>query len=90
MNYDLAIMALDGLARSPIRVASVGGEVRISGEAAGLKELARLLLLAASAEGADDETGVELKPPVHVTPDSPPLRITRTGGSPGQSAPQVS
>lgn len=80
MNYDLAIMALDGLARSPIRVASIEGEVRISGQAAGLKELARLLLLAASAEGVDDETGVELKPPVHVTPDSPTLRITRTRG----------
>ena len=51
MNYDLAIMALDGLTRSPIRVATVQGEVRISGEAAGLKELARLLLLRASAAG---------------------------------------
>jgi hypothetical protein len=79
MNYDLALMALDGLARSPIRIGTAPGEVRISGEAAGLKELARLLLLAASAAGADDESGVELKPPVHVTADSLTLRITRTG-----------
>ena len=80
MNYDLAVMALDGLSRSPLRVATAAGEVRISGEAAGLKELARLLLLAASAAGEDDETGIELKAPVHVTAESPTLRITRTGG----------
>jgi len=80
MNYDLAIMALDGLTRSPLRVAAAHGEVRISGDAAGLKELARLLLLAASADAAGDESGIELKAPVHVTADSPTLRITRTGG----------
>ncbi|MEO8036177.1 MAG: hypothetical protein ABI837_17205 [Acidobacteriota bacterium] len=72
MNYDLAIMALEGMARAPITVRSSEGEVTIEGPVASLKELARLLLLLASESG--DET-VELQRGVHVTTDSLTLSL---------------
>ena len=71
MNYDLAIMALDGMARSPLTI-TAGAEVTIEGSSAALKELARLLLLIASAESAD---AVELQPGVHVGAGSPLVRL---------------
>ena len=42
MNYDLAMMALEGMARAPMSLRVDGGEVVIEGEAASFKELARL------------------------------------------------
>lgn len=73
MNYDLAIMALEGLARSPISVRAETGEVVIDADAASFKELARLCLLLGGAHSAED--AFELSPGVHVSSDSPKLRL---------------
>ena len=73
MNYDLAIMALEGLARSPMVLRSESGEVTIEGNAASFKELARLCLLLGGVQSAED--AFELSPGVHVTDDSPRLRL---------------
>ena len=70
MNYDLAMMALDGLARSPMSVKVANGEVIIEAEAASFKEFARLCLLLGSASG--DEV-VELRKGVHMA--GMPLRL---------------
>jgi hypothetical protein len=73
MNYDLAVMALEGLARAPIDIRAEKDGVTIEGSAASIKELARLCLLIAG----DPEEGeaVELMPGTHVTRDSRPLRL---------------
>lgn len=73
MNYDLALMALEGLGRSPVRVTVADGEVVLEAEAASFKELARLCLLLGGAHTADD--AFELKPGTHVTTESPMLRL---------------
>ena len=73
MNYDLAMMALEGLGRSPLTITTAGSEVVIEGTAAALKELARLLLLIASDE--NDNDACELQPGVHVAGGSPTLRL---------------
>ena len=73
MNYDLAIMALEGLARAPMSLRTEGGEVLLEGEAASFKELARLCLLLGGVQTADDS--FELTPGVHVTGESPLLRL---------------
>ena len=72
MSYDLAIMALEGLMKSPIEVRVAGGEVVVEGSPASFKELARLCLLIGGAH-IDDE--FELQPGSHVTPDSPRVRL---------------
>ena len=72
MNSDLALMALEGLSKSPMRIASEGGEIVIEGSQASFKELARLCLLLG---GAHIQEEFELKPPVHVTSNSSPLRL---------------
>ena len=78
MNYDLAMMALEGLGRSPLMVTAGSSEVVIEGSAAALKELARLLLLIASDENDNDT--FELQPGVHVATKSPALKLrTKTG-----------
>lgn len=75
MNYDLAIMALEGLSRSPIRVGMAGGEIVIEGEPAAFKDLARLcLLLGGDAVGGAEE--FELQPNVHVHGTPVRLRLT--------------
>jgi acetyl-CoA acetyltransferase len=66
MNYDLAMMALDGLARAPLTIETRNGAVVISGAAASFKELARLCLLMGGAE-ATAEDSFELQPGRHVT-----------------------
>lgn len=73
MNYDLAMMALDGLSRAPLTLRVEGGRVTISGEAASFKELARLCLLLGGA-GTDDDS-FELQPSVHVGKGSPGLKL---------------
>jgi hypothetical protein len=73
MNYDLAMMALEGLARAPIRLRQEGGEVILEAEQASFKELARLCLLLGGVQSAKDE--FELTPGVHVSSDSPRLRL---------------
>lgn len=76
MNYDLAMMALEGIARSPLRVLTVNGEVVIEGDAATFKELARLCLLLGGTQTAEDE--FELAPGAHVAEGSPLLRLRLT------------
>ena len=72
MSYDLAMMALEGLAKSPLTLRMEGGEVVLEGSADSFKELARLCLLIGGAH-LDEE--FELQPPVHVTAGSLPLRL---------------
>jgi hypothetical protein len=76
MNYDLAMMALEGLARAPMSVRVAGGEVIIEGEAASFKELARLCLLLGGTQTTED--AFELAPGAHVTSASPMLRLRLT------------
>lgn len=80
MNYDLAVMALEGLTRAPMTVRVDGKDVVIEGSGASFKELARLCLLLGGA-GATPEDGFELQPGTHVTKASPKLRLSvRIGG----------
>lgn len=74
MNYDLAIMALEGLTRAPMTVRIDAGEVAIEGEGASFKELARLCLLLGGAH-TEGEDAFELEPGTHVTKASPRLRL---------------
>jgi len=73
MNYDLAIMALEGLSRSPLGIRVEGQSVIIEGSQASFKELARLCLLIGGGQG--NEEVFELQPGVHVTKDSPTLKL---------------
>ncbi len=73
MNYDLAVMALEGMARAPLEIRIQPDGVSIEGSAASMKELARLCLLLAGEPEADD--AVELTPGTHVTKTSPGLRL---------------
>jgi hypothetical protein len=72
MNYDLALMALEGLARAPLTIRVEKGIVAIEGDPASFKELARLCLLIG---GGQTEDAFELQPGVHVTKDSPMLKL---------------
>ena len=74
MNFDLAVMALDGLNRAPVDVRVDERGVTISGPGAGLKDLARLLLLISGESGES----VELQPGVHSTRESMPLKVHAT------------
>ena len=73
MNYDLALMALEGLARSPMTVRLENNEVVIEAEAASFKELARLCLLLGGANSTED--AFELARGVHVEGTSFALRL---------------
>jgi hypothetical protein len=73
MNFDLAVMALDGLAREPIDVRVDERGVTISGPSAGLKDLARLLLL---ISGDPEGESIEIQPGVHSTKESMPLKVS--------------
>lgn len=76
MNYDLALMALEGMTRAPLRVRSEGGEIVIEGNGATFKELARLCLLLGGTQSAED--AFELAPGTHVTSDSPRVSLRLT------------
>jgi len=65
MNYDLAMMALDGLTRSPLRASVVNGEMIIEAEPDAFKHLARLCLLL-GGENVGGADGFELQQGVHV------------------------
>lgn len=73
MNYDLAIMALEGMARAPMTVRTDGVEVVVEAPAATFRELARLCLLLGGVQTAED--AFELEPGVHVTTDSAKLSL---------------
>ncbi|HSP14443.1 MAG TPA: hypothetical protein VLV78_06805 [Thermoanaerobaculia bacterium] len=74
MNYDLAIMALEGLTHAPMTVRVEGGEVVIEGGGASFKELARLCLLLGGAS-TTNEDAFDLQPGTHVTKQSPRLKL---------------
>lgn len=76
MNYDLALMALEGLTRAPMTVRAEENAIVIEGEGASFRELARLCLLLGGAHATDDS--FELASGVHVTPESMPLRLRLT------------
>lgn len=77
MNYDLAAMALDGLARTPITI-RVGAEgIEVEGSGSAFKELARLCLLL-GAEGTAAGELFELHAPMHLAAASPAVRLRRT------------
>jgi hypothetical protein len=73
MNYDLAIMALEGLARSPLQVRTDGDALVIEASSASFKELARLCLLLGGVQSAEDE--FELQQGVHVSGTSPQVKL---------------
>ncbi|HYC92840.1 MAG TPA: hypothetical protein VEO54_26760 [Thermoanaerobaculia bacterium] len=73
MNYDLAIMALEGMARAPLSIRTDGDEVTIEGSAATFKELARLCLLLGGTQTAED--AFELAPGTHLDASSPRLQL---------------
>lgn len=77
MNYDLAMMALDGLARAPLTIETQGGTVVIRGVQASFKELARLCLLIGGGEAEPDDS-FELQPGRHVTSQSPMVTLRLT------------
>ena len=76
MNIDLAIMALEGLGRSPLLVTVDGTAVTISGPGSSFKELARLCLLLGSEETEAGEQ-FELNPSLHLKAESPMLKLSR-------------
>jgi hypothetical protein len=66
MNVELAMMALEGLAKAPVTFRNEGANLVIEGTPSALKEIARLFLL---LSGGDEE--FDLQPGVHVTAGSP-------------------
>jgi hypothetical protein len=74
MNYDLALMALDGLSRAPLTVRVDAGCVTISGQPAAFKDFARLCLLLGGA-GTSNEEAFDLQPSVHVAAGSPGVKL---------------
>ena len=74
MNYDLAMMALDGLARAPLTIERQGDTIVIKGIAASFKELARLCLLIGGGE-AEPNDSFELQPGRHVSGASPAVTL---------------
>lgn len=76
MNYDLAMMALEGLRRAPLSVEVTRDRVRIEGDAAGFRELARLCLLLGGESGQEGD-GFELEPPTHLTKGASALHLRR-------------
>ena len=76
MNYDLAMMALEGMARAPLRVTHANGEIVIEGSSATFKELARLCLLLGGTQTAED--AFELAPGTPVSEDSPMVHLRLT------------
>lgn len=83
MNYDLAIMALEGLGKSPLMLRADATGITIEGSQASFKELARLCLLMGSPETGADET-IELQTGVHLRAGSSGLRLRIGGGGGSQ------
>ena len=74
MNYDLAMMALDGLARAPLTIETQNGTIVIKGIAASFKELARLCLLIGGGETTPVDS-FELQPGRHLSASSPMVTL---------------
>jgi hypothetical protein len=75
VNYDLAIMALEGLARSPLRASVENGEILIEAEPEAFRHLARLCLLL-GGENVGGADGFELQNGVHLHGMPVRLRLT--------------
>ena len=73
MNYDLAMMALEGLQRAPMSLRVEGQSIVLEATPASFKELARLCLLLGGVQTAED--AFELAPGVHVTGESMRLEL---------------
>ena len=73
MNYDLAMMALEGMTRAPLTVRAENGAVTIEGDPATFKELARLCLLLGGTHSPED--AFELAPGTHLTEESARLYL---------------
>lgn len=71
MSYELAMMALEGLTRSPIVVRVENGGVAIEAAPEGFKDLARLCLILGGQNPVDG--GFELRPGLHV--EGPVVRL---------------
>ncbi|MBI2215453.1 MAG: hypothetical protein HYU52_17525 [Acidobacteria bacterium] len=80
VNVELAMMVLEGLAKSPIGLRISGSEVILEGDRLAMRELARLLLLL-GADTSEPEDGFELKPGMHATAGSPTLRLQLRPGA---------
>jgi hypothetical protein len=80
MNYDLAMMALEGLARTKLSVRAEGNVVAIEGSAEAFKHLARLCLLL-GGEGSVAGDAFELQPGTHVQAAGMELTLRRPSGS---------
>jgi hypothetical protein len=76
MNYDLAMMALEGLTRSPLTIQSSESGIVVEGSADAFKHLARLMLLL-GGDGADVSDGFELQTGIHAKHGSPALTLRR-------------
>jgi len=74
MNYDLAMMALDGLARAPLTIETQNGAIVIKGIAGSFKELARLCLLIGGGETTPEDS-FELQPGRHLSASSPMVTL---------------
>lgn len=74
MNYELAVMALEGLSRSPLTIEARDAVVEFRGSPASFRELARLCLLLGGEDVEPDEE-LELTPGLHLTDESPRVRI---------------
>jgi hypothetical protein len=77
VNYDLAMMALEGLARAPLALRHETCQVVLEAEAASFKELARLCLLLGGVQTASEE--FELTPGVHIEQGCPGLLLRLKG-----------
>jgi len=75
MNYDLAMMALEGLTRAPLHARMENGEIVIEAEPEAFRHLARLCLLL-GGENVGGADGFELKKDVHVHGAPVKLRLT--------------
>lgn len=74
MSFELAVMALEGLRRSPLSIRVEGQDVVIEGQGTAFKDLARLCLLL-GGEHFGEEDGFDLQPGMHVSDSSPGLRL---------------
>jgi hypothetical protein len=79
MNFELAVMALEGLAREPARIQVEKSEIVIEATPASFRELARILLLLGGS-APDSGEAFELQPARHLTGESPLLRLRLVPG----------
>ncbi len=79
MNFDLALMALEGLTRAPLEVtrSKAGDMVVVRGSGPALRELARLCLLLGGDDTPEGEE-IVLQSNLHLREGSFPVRLVRS------------